>query len=116
MKESDLKRSVYEYLLILENQGKLWFERLNSGEAYKRYKDKSHRIVLCRKGTSDFIVVLYDFWGNDVVEVCFLECKSDKGKQSGEQKYFEDKVTEQGAEYYIIRSVDEVKEILGELH
>ncbi len=54
MTEAELKRAVYEYLLILENQGKLWFERLNSGEAYKRYKDTSHRIALCRKGTAFF--------------------------------------------------------------
>ena len=37
-----------------------------------------------------------------------LECKTHKGKQSDNQKEFERLCKEAGAEYYVVRSVDDV--------
>ena len=56
------------------------------------------------KGLPD-IMVLTD--GGFVV---FLEVK-DKGKQSEDQKIFEQKCKEIGCEYHIVRSIDDVVEI-----
>ena len=46
------------------------------------------------------------------VEPFFLECKSEKGRQSAEQRSFERQVKDAGAQYFIVRSVDELEEIL----
>ncbi len=40
-----------------------------------------------------------------------IEVKTSKGKQSEGQKDFEKRLKEAGGEYYIIRSVDQLKEI-----
>ncbi len=54
------------------------------------------------KGPSDFVLVL-----NGAVD--FIEMKLPDGSQSPEQKTFEQKVTERGHRYTIIRSVDQFK-------
>lgn len=40
-----------------------------------------------------------------------LEIKTSKGKQSDGQKQFEKKLKEAGGEYYIVKSLDDLKEI-----
>ena len=63
------------------------------------YKTNIH----AKKGIPDIIVILNgDFIG--------LEIK-DKAKQSKEQKEFEKMVKDNGGEYYVIKSVDQLKEI-----
>lgn len=41
--------------------------------------------------------------------VIFLEVKTPKGRQSADQKMFQKRCERIGAEYYIVRSVDDVK-------
>jgi hypothetical protein len=99
-KESDLKSSIANYLQILENQGSLWYERLNSGELLVLNKDGSKRMVnLCRKGTADFITIVRS-------HVIFIETKSKTGKQSPEQKEFQSKVESVGALYWLVDDFD----------
>ena len=43
----------------------------------------------------------------------FLEIKTDDGVQSPNQKDWQDLVTKQGYEYYLIRSLEQVKEVCG---
>ena len=45
--------------------------------------------------------------------VIFLEAKGDKGKQREDQHTFQELVEAQGAEYHIVRSLDEVIDILS---
>lgn len=56
-------------------------------------------------GVSDLILVL-----NGVV--IFLELKAGRNKQQESQKIFEKKVKELGHQYYVVRSLDDVMEIL----
>ena len=119
MKEKDLKLAVSEYLQYGTNQGKWYADRLNSGAVYVERGDRTYGVQLCREGTADFMVIRHGFKVNDVVfdfRLVFLELKGDKGKQRPEQGAFQKLVEAQGAEYFVVRSVEEVMEILGETH
>lgn len=52
------------------------------------------------KGQPDLIVLING-------KVLFIECKSDTGKQSPEQKIIQEKITQQGFEYVIFRDVND---------
>ena len=56
-------------------------------------------------GVSDLIVVLPN-------QVLFIEMKSKTGRQSIEQKQFQQHIEQLGFTYYIIRSFDEFKSII----
>lgn len=56
-------------------------------------------------GVSDLIVVLPN-------QVLFIEMKSKTGRQSVEQKTFQQHVEQLGFEYWIIRSFDEFKSLI----
>jgi len=110
--EADLKSAVTDYLQYQMNLGKLWFTRLNSGEAFVKKGSKFHKIQLCPEGTSDFIVIKK--WKVGVFcEVFFLELKTIKGRQRPAQKAFQIIVEKQQGNYFIIRSVEELEEILN---
>jgi len=124
VKESDLKKTVKDYLQIGMNQGKWYYDRLNSGYAFVGTPQHPRRIKLCCEGTSDFMVIMgvpvIDQWDNEapihrgcLVRLIFLELKSEKGKQRQEQEWFQRDVEEQGASYFIIHSIEELQEILG---
>jgi hypothetical protein len=104
--EGDLKKAVIDYLQYKQNQGALYWERLNSGAAFKWNGKKFYRIQLCREGTSDLEVL-----SNGVTY--FLELKSKKGKPTEVQRLFRDQVEAQGARYLVIRDVAEVMELFG---
>ncbi|MFA5299102.1 MAG: hypothetical protein WC389_12920 [Lutibacter sp.] len=94
--EAQLKKSIQDYLQVLENQGVLYWDRLNSGELLVLNKDESKRLVkLCRKGTADIIILFSK-------KVIYLETKKLGGEQGESQKEFEFKVKNQGAEYYLV--------------
>lgn len=117
IKEADLKLAVEDYLTYLMNQGKLYFDRLNSGEVIVVAGKSRRRIKLCREGTADFFV-LYSGkpitleYANNNPRVILLELKSEKGKQRAEQGAFQKVVEAQGAEYHIIRSIEELENVL----
>lgn len=124
--EAELKRQVEDFLQYGMNQGRWYFDRLNSGSLLTKRGESTYRVNLCREGTADFIVlrlaqyvdgaVMFTFRNGIFTPVCkiiFLELKGDKGKQRPEQGAFQKLVEAQGAEYHIIRSVEEVMEILG---
>ena len=58
-------------------------------------------------GVSDLIIVQPN-------RVIFLELKDTNGRQSNEQKSFQEKVTALGFEYWLIRSLEEFKAKLAE--
>ena len=60
-------------------------------------------------GISDLIL----FDPESVQMPIFLECKTQKGRQSQSQKEFEAEYTEAGYKYYIFRSFDEFREIVN---
>jgi len=60
-------------------------------------------------GISDLIL----FDPESVQMPIFLECKTQKGRQSQSQKEFEAEYTEAGYKYYIFRSFDEFRELVN---
>lgn len=56
-------------------------------------------------GVSDTIIVMPN-------KVLFVEFKDSKGKQSDNQKEFETRVNKLGFEYYVIRSLEDFKQLI----
>lgn len=117
MKEADLKLVVSEYLQYGHNQGRWYADRLNSGEVIVVAGQSRRRVKLCREGTADFMVIQKaTIVGLDRIEDCirviFLELKGNKGKQRPEQGAFQKVVESQGASYFIIRSIEDLENIL----
>ena len=55
----------------------------------------------CQKGISDHVYVKDK-------RVIWVECKSRNGKQSKEQRKFEQDIKSHGGEYFVIRGVDDL--------
>lgn len=124
--EAQIKRSVDDYLTYQANLGLLMFFRLNAGSFVLFNPDGSHRrrIKGAGKGTADFEVIQPTFVRtiykgiekgepHPVCRVTFLETKKPKGgKQSADQKEFEQTAKRLHARYFVVRSVDEVEEVL----
>jgi len=120
MRESPVLKACKDWLQYQKNQEKLWFTRLNSGKLIVKNKDGSNRMVqLCEKGTADLMVVrqqrasrwIEDKWVSGR-GVYFIETKSTSGKLSLAQEAFRDMVTAQGAEYLLVKDVDELIKVL----
>jgi len=69
---------------------------------------KKKALGVC-SGVSDMIYIL------PFGQVAFLECKTEDGTQSDEQKLFQLKVMERGHIYLIFRNLDEFKAIIHKL-
>lgn len=114
MKEKDLKLAVSEYLEYGTNQGRWYADRLNSGEVIVIAGESRRRVILCREGTADFMILIGDIDSmlRPRCRVIFLELKGAKGKTSPAQNAFKILVEEQGASYFVIRSVEELESVL----
>ena len=110
--ESQIMRAINDYLECGMNQGKWYFDRLNSGEFIEVRGGSRRRVKGCREGTSDFFVLTKarsDFWAPRII---FIEVKSEKGKMRPEQGAFQKLVENQLAEYVIVHSIEELEVIL----
>ena len=114
MLETQLKQTITEYLQLQQKLGNLFFERLNAGS----FPTQSGRwAVGCHKGAPDFVVwkkahfegVNCSFW---YCRSILIELKGYRGKQSDYQKEYQEIAENQFAEYYVIKSVEELQEIL----
>ena len=112
VKETDIQATIIRYLSILESQGKLFFNRTNNIPPVN--KNRQGRIIGFRrlpvgskKGIPDILVIIKG-------KTIGLEVKTATGKQSKEQKDIENKFIKNGADYYVVRSYEEVKNILDE--
>lgn len=107
MLESKIQSGIIDYLNILEKQGRLFFHRSNNNPVYDPVGKKFRSLAKGQKKGFPDIVVLADkrFIG--------LEVKSEKGYQTKEQKEIEKSFLKQGFEYYVVRSIDDVKNVLG---
>ena len=123
--EADIKKAVDDWLTFQDNLGLLLFFRLNAGDFIVTNPDGSHRrrIKGAKKGAADFEVLQPAFVRTSykgvergephpVCRVTFLEIKKRGSDQSSAQKMFETKVTRLHARYFVVRSVEEVEEIL----
>ena len=119
MLEADLKRAVSDYLRYQQNLGKLFYLRLNSGDVLVKGGAKHYKIKLCEEGTADFVVIresVVPVFAQVTVmttQAIFLELKSEKGRTSPAQDAFKIIVEAQGCVYKIIRSMEDLIEIVG---
>ncbi len=102
--EGDIQNSICEYLEI---RGRCFF-RVNNIPAFNRQEGGGFTMrrlpKFTPKGLPDIIVVAGGlFFG--------LEVKSKVGKQSPDQKKFEEWVKKHGGKYFVVRSIEDVQAI-----
>lgn len=102
--EKDIQNAVCEYLALKKHffwrQNNTPVSDMRNGQRFFRAMPK-----YALKGVADIIVI------TDGGFAIFLEIKQPKAKQSIEQKEFQLNCVGLGAEYHIITSVDQLKEI-----
>ncbi|TQF26286.1 hypothetical protein UNPF46_34600 [Bradyrhizobium sp. UNPF46] len=100
-KETEIQSAICEYLTL----SGVFFVRLNNIPAL--YRDRKGGLQFRKMGKyaclglSDILVVKDG-------QAIFLEVKREDGKQSPEQIDFEAYVKRAGAQYHVVRSIDEV--------
>ena len=109
MLESKIQSVIIDYLEILERQGKIFFHRVNNIPPVNKKENGS---IIFRKlprgvkrGFPDILVIRKG-------KCIGIEVKAPSGRQSEHQKAIEKQFKKNEAEYYVVRSVEEVKKIL----
>ena len=98
--ENQVLQSIGDYL----TRKKHFFFRLNTTPVFDATKKLFRKMPkYSMKGVPDLIVIKDGFFIG-------LEVK-DKGAQSVDQKAFQALCKENGAEYYVVRSIDDVREV-----
>ena len=101
MKETEVLHSICDYLTWKKH----FFWRNNVIPVYSVKNASYIRMPkYSRSGLPDIILIKDGF-------AVGLEVKTDKGKQSENQKQIEKEWKEAGAEYWVVRSIDEVKNL-----
>jgi hypothetical protein len=105
-KENDLQNAICEYLTLK----KYFFWRNNNVPMVYKTPTGEMRFrklgKYAMKGIPDIIVI------TDGGFAVFIEVKAPKSYQSKEQKEFEKRVKDLGGEYYVIKKIEEVLQIL----
>lgn len=96
-----------EILLALCGTGEVLLERNNIGMAWMK-NGQPVKFGVGGPGGSDFV-------GTYKGRALYVEIKTPDGRQSHDQKTFQQKVERHGAIYKILRSVDDAREFLMEL-
>ena len=112
MTESKLQQDIFNfyqnnYCLKFHNPRGLIFSIPNGGTRNK-LEAITMKATGLLAGASDLIVILPNG------KLFFIELKIEKGIQSDKQKEFENRVSDLGFEYKIIRSLDEFKNFIHE--
>ena len=112
--ESEIINEIKDYLQYLENQEKLMFIRNNSGATVVKSNTGSRYITYGKKGSTDIFLFLGDTIFGEIhyLRTLALEVKKAKGTQSKVQKEWQENFEKLGGEYYIVRSVEDVKKII----
>ena len=108
--ERDVKKTCEEFLSALQNMEQLIFLRLNSGDIIIGEGEARRRVRCCPPGTSDNIVII-----PNPTRVIFVEYKSTEGKQSSNQRAFEELAVGQKHEYWLVSDFDGFKEAIAEI-
>lgn len=90
--ESDVLRSVLDYAARLGGYG----YRQNSGVIVATYKGKERMIRYGERGASDTVLVIRGV-------TIFCECKDELGKQSDDQKAWQEQIERAGGVYVVAR-------------
>lgn len=112
VKETAIQAAIITYLGILENQGKIWFTRLNNIPPVNKGADGKmmfRRLPRgAKRGIPDILVITKG-------KTIGLEVKTPTGRQSKEQKDVECHFKRHGQEYYVVRSLEEVENIMNKI-
>lgn len=100
--EAELQKSIVEYLN--KNYPQVLVFSVPNEATYRR-RNYFHKLGML-SGVSDLILVFLN-------TVLFIECKSKKGRQSIEQINFQKRIESLGFKYYIIRELEELKDIIN---
>lgn len=103
MKESGIVTAINQYLQYQENLNNLVFIRNNSGAFIN---PRGNFFKMGRPGSPDFFIFLR---GGKCLH---LEVKNETGRQNVRQLDYEMKIANLGHRYCIVRSVDEVENLL----
>lgn len=109
--ETQIQTAIIYLLSFYENQGKLFFNRMNNIPT--PIKDKTGKTLGYRKLSTGAKRGIPDIWVIKDGKTIGLEVKAPTGKQSKEQKEIEQRFKKNGAEYYIVKSVEDVKKVLN---
>ncbi|MEG1365511.1 MAG: VRR-NUC domain-containing protein [Cetobacterium sp.] len=105
--ETQIQSSIIDYLQILENKGKIFFQRVNNTPVYDPIGKKFRSMAKgTKKGFPDILVLING-------RTIGFEVKTATGKQSEDQKDIENKFKQHGQEYFVVRSLDEVIKVLA---
>lgn len=107
-KEKHILRFIKQHLQYMENLGKLFYIRINSGTIFIRGKKRYRKIEMAKIGTPDLVV----FFNNG--KVIFIETKSRYGKQTKKQKEFEEKIKKIGYTYFLCNDTDKYLKFMEE--
>lgn len=113
--EKTIQSAIQEFLELQEELGLLVYQKNNTGAVrIDRPNKKSSFLKFGKKGSPDFLVWQRcdDFFDGDYLKTLFIEVKTDVGVQSDEQRKFQQKVEKLGGNYYVVRSLDDVKKII----
>jgi hypothetical protein len=109
--EADIIRAIGDYLQVQRNLGKLMYIRNNTGAIpIEAGKYKRRYVRFGDKGSPDFLVFVGGIFG--LLKTIAIECKSETGRMSEEQLNWQADFERLGGEYYVVRSIDRVMEIL----
>ncbi len=103
MSEAKIQADIVQYL---QTRGVYFFSVPNEAAG----RDAAIRMARLkamglRSGVSDMVLI---FPG----QVVFVEVKDEKGKQSDNQRRFQDKVNELGFDYFLVKSVEDVEKVV----
>jgi hypothetical protein len=91
--------------------------RMNTGVVMAEYKGRCRPIKFGVTGMSDLLAIAtvsgkFKGFPCQWTTPLFVEVKAPKGRQSAEQRSFERQVKDAGAEYVVVRSVDDMRDFL----
>jgi len=101
--EAMIQRAVLEYLEMVSKQVPLYYFRAGSG-AVKTQQGRYFKTG--KPGVPDVVVCLPGG------RFCGFEVKTETGRQSQAQKRAEKDIQWAGGEYYVVRSVDDVRKVV----
>lgn len=111
MLEGQLQSVCIDWLQYQENKGKLWFTRLNTIPPVSKQNGK----IVFRKMPKGAKTGLADLLIFKDQRTIWIELKSDKGKQSDNQKAFgEASQIHSNSEYYVVKDFVQFKGLVGE--
>lgn len=114
--EAQLQRACVQYLRLRAKRGDLRFMAHNPERARTPAQQARAKAMGLEAGCADIIVFAYKDGKLHAHRGCstiFIELKSPSGRLSPAQEDWRDWLTQRGWAYHVVRSVDELREIVG---